>query len=182
MRLTETRGLRLHMYRDISNIVANMRRPGAAHSVAWKHHKREIQLGFRLICKSIWFSWETQLNLSFMLFFNRMCCIKATSCFSRYDLRDISATECAAPGNNSPCFVRTKRNQSWFIRNAVLMRLLKILRQPTTGFALLGAHQVGASKKMGDSAGFQVSLSQNKIDLQISVFLEKQSNLGSSRT
>ncbi|KAG5442617.1 hypothetical protein CSKR_106136 [Clonorchis sinensis] len=25
----------------------NMRRPGAAHSVAWNHHKREIQLGFR---------------------------------------------------------------------------------------------------------------------------------------
>ncbi|KER21793.1 hypothetical protein T265_09953 [Opisthorchis viverrini] len=24
-----------------------MRRPGAAHSVAWKHHKREIQLGSR---------------------------------------------------------------------------------------------------------------------------------------
>ncbi|KAG5445326.1 hypothetical protein CSKR_105808 [Clonorchis sinensis] len=30
------------------------------------------------------------------------------------------------------------------IRNALLIRLLKILRQPTTGFALLGAHQVGA--------------------------------------
>ncbi|KAG5441434.1 hypothetical protein CSKR_107659, partial [Clonorchis sinensis] len=26
----------------------NMRRPGAAHSVAWKHHKREIQLGSRI--------------------------------------------------------------------------------------------------------------------------------------
>ncbi|KAG5451107.1 hypothetical protein CSKR_106651 [Clonorchis sinensis] len=25
-----------------------MRRPGAAHSVAWKHHKREIHLGSRL--------------------------------------------------------------------------------------------------------------------------------------
>ncbi|KAG5447683.1 hypothetical protein CSKR_112138 [Clonorchis sinensis] len=25
-----------------------MKRPGAAHSVAWKHHKREIQLGSRL--------------------------------------------------------------------------------------------------------------------------------------
>ncbi|KER31846.1 hypothetical protein T265_01936 [Opisthorchis viverrini] len=24
-----------------------MRRPGAAHSVAWKHHKREVQLGSR---------------------------------------------------------------------------------------------------------------------------------------
>ncbi|KAG5454543.1 hypothetical protein CSKR_104900 [Clonorchis sinensis] len=29
-------------------------------------------------------------------------------------------------------------------RNALLIRLLKILRQPTTGFALVGAHQVGA--------------------------------------
>ncbi|KAG5442553.1 hypothetical protein CSKR_108755 [Clonorchis sinensis] len=26
-----------------------MRRPGAAHSVAWKHHKREIQLGSRCL-------------------------------------------------------------------------------------------------------------------------------------
>ncbi|KAG5448124.1 hypothetical protein CSKR_106376 [Clonorchis sinensis] len=29
-----------------------------------------------------------------------------------------------------------------YIRNALLIRLLKILQQPTTGFALLGAHQV----------------------------------------
>ncbi|KAG5443828.1 hypothetical protein CSKR_100057 [Clonorchis sinensis] len=28
-----------------------------------------------------------------------------------------------------------------YIRNALLIRLLKIFRQPTTGFALLGAHQ-----------------------------------------
>ncbi|KAG5450966.1 hypothetical protein CSKR_105281, partial [Clonorchis sinensis] len=28
-----------------------------------------------------------------------------------------------------------------YIRNGLLIRLLKILRQPTTGFALLGAHQ-----------------------------------------
>ncbi|KAG5441794.1 hypothetical protein CSKR_110600 [Clonorchis sinensis] len=31
-----------------------------------------------------------------------------------------------------------------YIRNGLLIRLLKILRQPTTSFALLGAHQVGA--------------------------------------
>ncbi|KAG5447024.1 hypothetical protein CSKR_108874 [Clonorchis sinensis] len=31
-----------------------------------------------------------------------------------------------------------------YIRKALLIRLLKTLRQPTTGFALLGAHQVGA--------------------------------------
>ncbi|KAG5441875.1 hypothetical protein CSKR_106322 [Clonorchis sinensis] len=29
-----------------------MRRPGAAHSVAWKHHKREIQLGFSSLISS----------------------------------------------------------------------------------------------------------------------------------
>ncbi|KAG5443980.1 hypothetical protein CSKR_103802 [Clonorchis sinensis] len=28
-----------------------------------------------------------------------------------------------------------------YIRDALLIRLLKILRRPTTGFALLGAHQ-----------------------------------------
>ncbi|KER24211.1 hypothetical protein T265_08058 [Opisthorchis viverrini] len=28
-----------------------MRQPGAAHSVAWKHHKREIQLGSSLPLK-----------------------------------------------------------------------------------------------------------------------------------
>ncbi|KAG5450036.1 hypothetical protein CSKR_103272 [Clonorchis sinensis] len=37
-----------------------------------------------------------------------------------------------------------KRTTNQCIRNALLIRLLKILRQPTTGFALLGAHQVGA--------------------------------------
>ncbi|KAG5451045.1 hypothetical protein CSKR_105607 [Clonorchis sinensis] len=31
-----------------------------------------------------------------------------------------------------------------YIRNPLLIRLLKILRQPTTGFALVGAHQVDA--------------------------------------
>ncbi|KAG5454844.1 hypothetical protein CSKR_112862 [Clonorchis sinensis] len=34
-----------------------------------------------------------------------------------------------------------------YIRNALLIRLLKILRQPTTGFAFLGAHQVGEVPK-----------------------------------
>ncbi|KAG5455221.1 hypothetical protein CSKR_106473 [Clonorchis sinensis] len=31
-----------------------------------------------------------------------------------------------------------------YIRNTLVTRLLKIPRQPTSGFALLGAHQVGA--------------------------------------
>ncbi|KER31940.1 hypothetical protein T265_01875 [Opisthorchis viverrini] len=55
-----------------------------------------------LICKSIRFSLETQLNLSFMMF---------SSCMK------------------------------------LLTKLLKTLRQPTTGFALLEAHQVGAVPK-----------------------------------
>ncbi|KAG5445422.1 hypothetical protein CSKR_104688 [Clonorchis sinensis] len=39
---------------------------------------------------------------------------------------------------------RALRNTTEFRRETLLIRLLKILRQPTTGFALLGAHQVGA--------------------------------------
>ncbi|KAG5442214.1 hypothetical protein CSKR_100200 [Clonorchis sinensis] len=55
-----------------------------------------------------------------------------------------------------------------FLRNALLIRLLKTLRQPTTGFALLGAHQqleheaawcstfsCLKTSQTGDSAGFQ---------------------------
>ncbi|KAG5442028.1 hypothetical protein CSKR_111684 [Clonorchis sinensis] len=103
-------------------------------------------------------------------------------------------------------------NECLRIRNALLIRLLKILRHPTTGFALpLRAHQVGTvpqfhqrrlllqhktvldwrvtlqleheaawcstlncleASQTRDSAGFQMSLSQNQIDLQMSVFLE----------
>ncbi|KER31518.1 hypothetical protein T265_02285 [Opisthorchis viverrini] len=33
------------------------------------------------------------------------------------------------------------------LRNALIMRLLKTLRQGTAGFALLGAHQIGAVPK-----------------------------------
>ncbi|KAG5445997.1 hypothetical protein CSKR_108117 [Clonorchis sinensis] len=40
----------------------NMRRPGAAHSVAWKHQKREIQLGSR----SIQFSQEHLISLAWL--------------------------------------------------------------------------------------------------------------------
>ncbi|KER28417.1 hypothetical protein T265_04730 [Opisthorchis viverrini] len=32
----------------------------------------------------------------------------------------------------------------WYVCNALLIRFLKIRRRPTTGFALLEAHQVGA--------------------------------------
>ncbi|KER27819.1 hypothetical protein T265_13731, partial [Opisthorchis viverrini] len=48
---------------------------------------------------------------------------QAASCFSRYDIRDIAIHV--------------------YLCNVLLIRLLKIRRQPTTGFALLMAHQVG---------------------------------------
>ncbi|KAG5451295.1 hypothetical protein CSKR_106580 [Clonorchis sinensis] len=38
-----------------------------------------------------------------------------------------------------------KISRYMYRRNALLIRLLKIHRQPTTSFALLGAHQVGAA-------------------------------------
>ncbi|KAG5441678.1 hypothetical protein CSKR_103186 [Clonorchis sinensis] len=40
--------------------------------------------------------------------------------------------------------VRYSRDRSIFSQSKLLIRLLKILRQPTTGFVLLGAHQLGA--------------------------------------
>ena len=92
MRLTETRGLRLpdepqegrnrswaveqfsatlsvvhYKYKHVSRYLEyrsnwNMRRPGAAHSVAWKHHKREIQLGSR------WVSRKNQIDMQMSVF------------------------------------------------------------------------------------------------------------------
>ncbi|KER27623.1 hypothetical protein T265_05345 [Opisthorchis viverrini] len=76
--------------------------------------------------------------------------------------------------------------------NSVIIRLLKISRQPTTDFALLGTHQLGTAPEFPstrlqheaawcstfsclrtsqtrDSAGLQVSLSKNQISLQMSV-------------
>ncbi|KAG5445835.1 hypothetical protein CSKR_107306 [Clonorchis sinensis] len=65
-----------------------MRRPGAAHSVAWKHHKRETQLGSSIINIDKYThlhinlvltgdSPGTQLNLSFMMFLSYwMCCTR----------------------------------------------------------------------------------------------------------
>ncbi|KER26053.1 hypothetical protein T265_14085, partial [Opisthorchis viverrini] len=43
-----------------------------------------------LLCKSIWFSRETQLNLSFMIFYNLMCGTLAASRFSWHDIRDVA--------------------------------------------------------------------------------------------
>ncbi|KAG5449194.1 hypothetical protein CSKR_104705 [Clonorchis sinensis] len=51
--------------------------------------------------------------------------------------------------------------QYLYIRNALLIRLLKILRQPTTGFALLGAHQVGAVPEFPKSIWFCERLTRN---------------------
>ncbi|KAG5451652.1 hypothetical protein CSKR_109133 [Clonorchis sinensis] len=39
--------------------------------------------------------------------------------------------------------ISKSKHRPEYIRNSLLIRLLKILRQLTTGFALLGAHQVG---------------------------------------
>ncbi|KAG5454717.1 hypothetical protein CSKR_104910 [Clonorchis sinensis] len=92
------------------------------------------------------------------------CCVEqlnvlnqAALCFSWYDTRDIAIY----------CRVEYKH---MYICNALLIRLLKVLRQPTTGFALLGTQQ--ETSQTEDSVGFQLSLSQDQIDLQISVFIE----------
>ncbi|KER26970.1 hypothetical protein T265_05878 [Opisthorchis viverrini] len=53
---------------------------------------------------------------------------QAASCFSRHDIRDIA----------------THVN----ICDVLLIRLLKIRRQPTTGFALFGAHQVALETQL----------------------------------
>ncbi|KAG5446642.1 hypothetical protein CSKR_108301, partial [Clonorchis sinensis] len=183
----------------------NMRRPGAAHSVAWKHHKREIQLGFRInLCRYALIPQEgttsnfgkssenpkesfpedvspleirrcyfryihsfanqlgfardspgTQLNLPFVMFpGNGMCCtrlphVSVATIFEMYMYRDISniATECAAPSHLMFKLLRYSRYRDTVYRRiTLLIRLLKILRQPTTGFALFGANQVGACK------------------------------------
>ncbi|KAG5452111.1 hypothetical protein CSKR_107911 [Clonorchis sinensis] len=80
-----------------------------------------------LICKSIVFARDspgTQLNLSFMMISgNCMCCTRPP---------------------HVPVATIFEISRYMYIRNGLLIRLLKILRQSTTGFALLGAHQVGA--------------------------------------
>ncbi|KAG5446963.1 hypothetical protein CSKR_107023 [Clonorchis sinensis] len=58
-----------------------LRRPGAAHSVAWKHYKREIQLGSSRILAEAFVRDIPQLHVPH----------KTTSCFSWYDIRDIAA-------------------------------------------------------------------------------------------
>ncbi|KAG5452983.1 hypothetical protein CSKR_110348 [Clonorchis sinensis] len=85
-----------------------------------------------------------------------MCCTTAASRFSCCNIRDIAIylyEENYSQGHSSSRVDKAVtvssrgpliRSCYIYIRNALLIRLLKILRQPTTGFVLLGAHQVGA--------------------------------------
>ncbi|KAG5450761.1 hypothetical protein CSKR_201273 [Clonorchis sinensis] len=57
---------------------------------------------------------------------------QVASCFSWYDIRGIAINICKI------CMYVYKY---MYRHNALLIRLLKILRQPTTGFALLRTHQ-----------------------------------------
>ncbi|KAG5442004.1 hypothetical protein CSKR_106956 [Clonorchis sinensis] len=106
----------------------NMRRPAAAHSVAWKHHKREIHLGS----------------------------------------------------------IHTKEKKHWTRVSLLLELISSAYPMAVSGFEprtsdmrdeRLRKHHYSLLKtsQTGDSAGFQVSLSQNQIDLQMSIFLENSS-------
>ncbi|KER25284.1 hypothetical protein T265_07225 [Opisthorchis viverrini] len=57
------------------------------------------------------------------------------------------------------------RDTCMYIFNVLLIRLLKIRRQFTTGFTLFGRLETSQTR---DSAVFQVSLSKNQISLQVS--------------
>ncbi|KAG5455058.1 hypothetical protein CSKR_109924 [Clonorchis sinensis] len=83
--------------------------------------------------------------------------------FEKYTHLQINlANECTAPGRLMFQLLRYSRYRDTciyvihkreiqlgfsFRRNTLLIKLLKIFRQPTTGFALLGAHQVGAVRQ-----------------------------------
>ncbi|KER31847.1 hypothetical protein T265_01938 [Opisthorchis viverrini] len=62
-----------------------MRRPGAAHSVAWKHHKREVQLGSRCHSNECIFANFVQFGFKQLNVLHQVA-----SCFSPYDIRDIA--------------------------------------------------------------------------------------------
>ncbi|KAG5453894.1 hypothetical protein CSKR_108579 [Clonorchis sinensis] len=66
-----------------------------------------------------------------------------------------------------------------YIRNGLLIRLLKTVRQPTTGFALLGAHQVGAVPEFPSTAcstSTQIGLFfENYTHLQINLVFARDS-------
>ncbi|KAG5449306.1 hypothetical protein CSKR_100608 [Clonorchis sinensis] len=55
-----------------------------------RYDKRKQSIStYTLVCISIWFSRETQLNLSFVILFNWMCHTKTTWCFIWCNIRDI---------------------------------------------------------------------------------------------
>ncbi|KER29746.1 hypothetical protein T265_03658 [Opisthorchis viverrini] len=81
--------------------------------------------GFRrntLICKLIWFFERLTWNPADVLRQPNVL-HQAASCFSCYDIRDIAIHV--------------------YLCNVLLISLLKIRRQPTTGFTFFGAHQRG---------------------------------------
>ncbi|KER23234.1 hypothetical protein T265_14681, partial [Opisthorchis viverrini] len=55
--------------------------------MAVRHRKVKV-FEKTLVCESIWFLRESQLNLSFVIFYNWMCCTQAASRFSWRDIRD----------------------------------------------------------------------------------------------
>ncbi|KAG5445802.1 hypothetical protein CSKR_106056 [Clonorchis sinensis] len=110
-----------------------------------------------LICKSVWFLRVTHPGPSLISRPTEMTMTTLVS--SHLFLCSLNIFFIKTLLNSSYCTLYCILNTNMYIRNALLIRLLKILRQPTTGFAFLGAHQVGASQP-GDSAGFRVSLSQ----------------------
>ncbi|KAG5444519.1 hypothetical protein CSKR_101800 [Clonorchis sinensis] len=89
-------------------------------TVAWKHHKREIQLG----CRSV--SRRNQIDLPMSVF------IRDSPMFQ---LVPIILFLVGRPPH-VPVATIFEISRYMYIRNALLIRLLKILRQPTTGFAL----------------------------------------------
>ncbi|KAG5441157.1 hypothetical protein CSKR_102747 [Clonorchis sinensis] len=73
------------------------------------------------------------------------CCVILLSRFSSFVRMESSEHSFFEWFINDPTNLAVQETcSSLYIRNALLIRLLKILGQPTTGFALLGAHQVGA--------------------------------------
>ncbi|KAG5446783.1 hypothetical protein CSKR_105547 [Clonorchis sinensis] len=63
-----------------------------------------------------------------------------------------------------------------YIRNALLIRLLKILRQPTTGFALLGAHQMWCFSEythLQTNLVFRWSLTWNSTEILVYAVFKK---------
>ncbi|KER30033.1 hypothetical protein T265_03412 [Opisthorchis viverrini] len=114
-----------------------MRRPGAAHSFAWRHHKREIQLGSRkLLTKMLKTGRRPTTDFGLLGAHQRLkheaACCSTFSCLRTSQTRDSGGF------------------QKSFSQRKLPTRLLKTLRQRVCSsitqqtFALIGAHQVGA--------------------------------------